>query len=134
MDKKINDPRVVKSEGGGISPEQHWGELADGSVFYFRMRWGWSELKVGPPGTDISELPLTRPGWDAREARVAFENGKPYPSFFLGPIGEYNIYPDEQYAGSFHNQEDRDRAFTACLDQIWKGDGVDYTTEEQPTA
>lgn len=127
MSGTISDPRVLKSEGGGISPEQHWGELTDGSVFYFRMRWGWSELKVGPPGTDIEDLPLTRPGWDPKQAQVAFENNQSYPTFFLGPFGEHHVYPDEDYAGSFHTDEDRQMSFTFCLNQIWKGDGVDYS-------
>lgn len=123
----INDPRVVESSGGGISPEQHFGTLTDGSVFYLRMRWGWAELKVGPPGTDKSDLPLVNPDWNRQDAEAAYDAGRVYLSFFLGPMAEVHVYPDREYAGCFDSDADRDQAFKTCLDRIWKDDGVDYS-------
>lgn len=127
MDKTLSDPRVVSSNGGGMCPEQHSGELTDGSVFYFRMRHGWAQLHVGPPGTNEADLPRVNPAWKRDEAEAAYDAGRDYMPFWQGPIGEVNIYPDEQYAGFFDNDADRNRAFTACLDQIWKDAYVDYS-------
>lgn len=132
--KPLNDPRVVKSSGGGMCPEQHWGTLTDGSVFYYRMRFGWAQVHVGPPGTDEADLPLVNPAWNREEADAAYEAGRDYISFRLEPIGEVHAYPDDDLIGFFLTQEDRDRVFTACLDQIWKDGRVDYSPQEgKPT-
>ena len=133
MTNTLTDPRVVTSSGGGMCPEQHFGELTDGSVFYFRLRWGWAELKVGAPGTEISELPLTTPGWSYEEANAAYEAGEEYPPLFAGPIGEVQALPDDPYAGFFNEDTQRDLAFTQCLDQIWRDGRVVYGGRESAT-
>lgn len=112
----INDPRVVASEGGGYAPEQHFGELADGRIFYFRMRGGACQLHLGQPG---EVLPVVNPLWVKEEFDAAYDAGQTYPHlFFRPPIGAVDVYPDDPFLGCFKTQEDRDRAFTACLDQI----------------
>lgn len=133
MINTLSDPRVVSSEGGGMCPEQHFGTLTDGSVFYFRLRFGTVTLKVGPPGTAIEELPLIHPGWNLEEAMAAREAGQEYPSMFMGPVGEVDAYPDDPYAGFFDSAKDRDSAFTTCLDQIWRDGHVVYGEGESAT-
>lgn len=130
MDKTLSDSRVVSSHGGGMCPEQHWGELTDGSVFYFRMRHGWAELHVGPPGTNEADLPLVNPAWKRDEAEAAYDAGREYVSFWHGPVGEFEAYPEDHLNGSFDNDADRDRAFTECLDQIWRDGRVVYGDED----
>jgi len=125
---QIEDPRVVTSSGGGMCPNQHWGKLTDGSVFYFRMRHGWSSLRVGPPGTKEEDLPLVNPAWDQGAANAAYDAQREYPhSFWLGPIGEDTPYPGDDLIGFFRTKEDLNESFRKCLDQIWKENGIDYT-------
>jgi hypothetical protein len=126
MTNTLNDPRVTSSYGGGMYPEQHWGTLTDGSVFYFRMRHGWAELHVGPPGTNEGDVPRVNPLWNREEAQRAHQQGHQYHMFWMEPVGEDHAYPDEEFAGLFDSQEDRDASFTRCLDQIWADGKVNY--------
>jgi hypothetical protein len=98
--KTIDDHRVAESHGGGACPEQHWGTLIDGQIFYFRFRSNCAQLHLGVEG---EELPVV--------------DG----SLWRLPVGYLNdIYPGEPLIGFFLTDEDRTRIFAECLDQIWK--------------
>lgn len=117
--RSINHPRIVSSDGGGMCPEQHFGYLDDGQAFYFRMRGGWAQLHVAPPGTNMCDLPLTNPEFSWEEAKAHDERGEEYPHrFFKEPIGQWDVYPGDNLTGWFLTDEDRDRTFARCLEQI----------------
>lgn len=114
----IQDPRAVFSYGGGMCPEQHWGRLADGRTFYFRFRGGWSELRVGPWWTPEEEMCQLNPLFEWAQ----MDEGLPY-KFFAGPTGGVDVCgADDPYRGWFQDEEERQRTFTSCLDQIERQD------------
>lgn len=122
----IQDPRAVFSYGGGMCPEQHWGRLADGRTFYFRFRGGGAELRVGPWWTPDEKLPMSNPLFDwelfNQSLKGEAEYALPY-IFFAGPIGAVNVcYEDDPYRGWFKNDEERQRTFTRCLDDVERQD------------
>lgn len=114
----ITHPRVVESSGGGACPEQHWGTLDDGRVFYLRYRHGQARLHVGPPGTPLNDMPLSNPEWDKEAFDRAIREDTLYdgPPYFAPPIGYVDV-TDEDY-GWFEDQEERDRVFAQLLEQI----------------
>lgn len=115
----IRHPRVVESEGGGVCPEQHWGTLDDGRVFYFRIRHGYARLHLGPPGTSHDDMPLVNPEFSWVEFNDAWERGEgdQYPHhLFAEPIGAVEVYSEDW--GWFETDEDRTNTFTECLWQI----------------
>lgn len=106
-------------QGGGIIPVQYWGEFMNNWKFYFRMRSSWCSLRVGPPTVEMVDLPLVNPDFDREAFDQAFAAGEPYPHpFFWGPIGEYNVYPDDPLVGWFKEEDDLHEAFRICFDQI----------------
>ena len=113
----IGDLRVAASHGGGACPEQHWGVLTDGRVFYFRYRHGIASLVLAPAWFEASELPardlrVTMAMWDE-----AYESGQDLPILWLGRYGF--VQASEEDDGSFYGDgELRDRTFAGCLDQI----------------
>lgn len=109
----LSDPRVVKSQGGGMCPEQHWGELTNGWSFYFRLRHGGAQLHVGPPGTDAGELPRINPEFDE-----TLTGQSSWPSLYLEPFTTDVPYPGTDL-GVWLSDEDRDEWFTRCLDRVW---------------
>lgn len=64
---------------GGDYPVQAFGHI-DGMRFYFRYRWGWASLKVGPYDREIEELHALRAHESLlehlAEDRSRFEAGK----------------------------------------------------------
>lgn len=116
----INDPRVKEASGGGLCPVQWFGTLTNGWVFYYRMRHGWADVHVGPPGTSKDELPLINPNWIQEDFDQAYAQGEEYRhSFWAGPVASVNAYPGDPLIGYFESDEDLNRVFTECLDQIW---------------
>jgi len=118
-ERSVNHPRVIESEGGGVCPEQHWGTLDDGTVFYFRLRHGQARLHVGPPGTPMEEMPLTNPEFSWVEFDAAWERGEAdqYPHrLFRDPIGFVDVYEEDW--GWFETDEERVSTFGECLQQI----------------
>lgn len=113
----IRHPEVVESSGGGACPEQHWGTLRDGRVFYLRIRHGVARLHVGPPGTRHGDMPLVNPNWNREAFEAAYEAGEPYAeTYFAQPIGYFEITAEDN--GWFEDQEERDRVFDILLEQI----------------
>lgn len=126
MKNPINDPRVVVSSGGGASPEQHFGKLTDGRIFYFRFRSNCAQLHIGVEG---EELPVKNPLFDMKEFDKTLQSGYTGPNyphgFFRLPIGRCDlVYPPGEdwggYIGFFKTDEDRTLTFTKCLDEIYR--------------
>lgn len=116
----ITDPRVERSWGGGMMPEQHWGYLKDGQCFYLRLRHSYASLQLGPKGLDPNtDLPIVNPEWEREEFEAALDAGEAYPhSFWLQPRPEIEVYPDGDWVGNFRTDEDLQRTFTTLLDMI----------------
>lgn len=126
----IRDPRVATSHGGGACPEQHWGVLTDGRVFYFRYRHGWASVTLAPHWYEPGRLPAYdlrtsheqwQAAYDAELARVngVFEDVRDdaLPRLWMGPAAGYEVTEDN--IGWFSSQQELDEAFAACLDQVW---------------
>ncbi len=122
----IDHPQVAESHGGGACPEQHWGVLADGRVFYFRMRHGWASLCLGPDWYEAGALPVMDPRVDYDAWMVLAAASPPdaeLPSLWLGPRSGVGVSDEDD--GWFPGTEDqtpaeqRAEAFGKCLDQVW---------------
>lgn len=116
----IADPRVERSWGGGAMPEQHWGYLKDGRCFYLRLRRSWASLQLGDVGLDPNvDLPLVNPAFKMQEFNAVLLSGGEYPvPFWLQPRPEVEVYPNDEWVGTFRTDEDRQRTFTTLLDMI----------------
>lgn len=88
----INNPRVIGSVMTSVaSPEQYEGTLADGRVFYFRLRSGLAQLGVG---SDLS---------------AALDDA------FVGR--GVNERVGDSLQGVFASRQQRDEVFARLLDQ-----------------
>lgn len=125
----ILDPRVATSHGGGACPEQHWGVLVDGRVFYFRYRHGWASVTLAPEWFEPGFLPARDVRTSIEEWNTAYEayvaaNGITdnipdgvLPKLWLGTADGFEVTKEND--GSFGSQEELDDAFTRCLDKVW---------------
>lgn len=111
---------VVEAGGGGMCPVQHWGTFCNGWKFYFRFRTNYARLNVAPPGTDMANVPLPNPDWNFEAFKAAAEAGKPWPTtMWWGPVGEVDqLYPQDPLAGFFKTEEDLQKTFEICFEQI----------------
>lgn len=112
----ITHPRVARSDGGGVCPEQHYGMLTDSRAFYYRYRHGYASLQVveRPPG--VYDLPITNPDYD-REAHIAaIEADEEYtgPSFWVQPYVELEIDAVND-SGYFRNEKEKLDVFSMLL-------------------
>jgi hypothetical protein len=84
------------------------------------MRSGCAQLRVGPCGTPEEDLPLINPIFNWENSKRAYESGTEYRLiFFAGPIGYVDVCgSNDPYRGFFADDEERQRIFTECLDQI----------------
>lgn len=120
LEPTIQEPRVAESHGGGMCPEQHWGVLTDGRVFYFRMRHGRASLRLAPHWFETECLPASDPRITMEQWDEAYNNGargEDLPQLWLGPIA--NVTVTEENDGWFNSEEECANAFAQCLDQIW---------------
>lgn len=130
MTNSIKHPRVQDSSGGGMCPEQHWGTLDDGRVFYFRLRHGWARLNLGPPGTPLENMPLPNPRFNWAEFAAAYDRGENYPqTMFMDPAGYMEITEEDR--GWFEDDAERINTFDACLRQVdWYTDWSHLTDKD----
>ena len=126
MSNTIDHPHVIESHGGGACPEQHFGELIDGRIFYFRFRSNCAQLHVGTQG---EILPSINPEFDMDEFNKTLAPGYSGPFYPVNlwrrPLGTYNaFYENDPLIGFFQTDEDRNNCFTHCLNQIYEADNA----------
>lgn len=129
-------PRVARSDGGGLCPEQHYGVLTDGRSFYFRYRHGSASLQVldRPPG--VYDLPVVNPFFDREACHIAAEAGTEYtgPPFWAEPVVWVPV--SEEDDGFFQDDGEKLDTFSRLLALVDKYDqqlaARDYEGESTP--
>lgn len=119
-DPSIKHWAVTEAGGGGACPVQYWGTLVNGWKFYFRFRSNYARLNVAPPETPMKEVPVYNPAWSAQDCSTAIDAGQEYTvPVFLWPEGKIDeVYPHDPLAGYFRTEEDLQKTFAACFEQV----------------
>lgn len=127
-DPSILHPQVKASYGGGLAPEQHFGYLITGHPFYFRARYSYAMLQLGPVGKTPDNMRIVNEHFSMEDAAVAYAAGEEYAhTFWMNPSGRVN-FTDEEYAMEFNSEQQREDVFAECLRQALEQMSVDGFT------